>query len=80
MENKKRDCKVCGKVHLHCPFTDCCDLPDSQLPNSLEDGYKKTFLEDWLKMQTKKEKIENFTLTKDGVFLKPTLKDWNRDR
>ena len=31
-------------------------------------------------MQTKKEKIENFTLTKDGVFLKPTLKDWNRDR
>jgi len=44
---KKRKCKVCGEVHLHCPFTDCySEEIDGPLPDDLQEYYKNKFGED----------------------------------
>ena len=39
----KRKCKVCGKIHQHCPFTDCFDGSKEELPDNLEEYYKNKF-------------------------------------
>ena len=40
----KRKCKVCGSVHVGCPFIDCySEEKDGQLPDDLQDAYKRKF-------------------------------------
>ena len=40
----KRRCKVCGNVHLNCPFTDC--YAEKTLPDDLQDYYSRKFGEE----------------------------------